>query len=442
LTKDSLAVAIEALSWMAYAGLGERTALFRAAEQIGVDDPNELRQAHKIIMETTRYQNRLEFILTRTLPKARLERTSHGIVSFLKILTYLCYVSGARGRKVSTTVDAARQILGWKDVQPYEKVFASIASATVPADTTNLPEVERASLQTCHPVWFVERLILEFGRDAALRMLHQNLQFLPSYARINSLKIREADYEKMIHELGASAVDAIQGVVKLDSRSQAAVRSRHLSSGEIVIQDFASIVAGLVAAPTPGSTVIDVCAAPGNKTSHLAALMRNDGKIYSIDVSDRRLFHWAKEMRRTGTTAASPIRADARRIPLKVDADVVLVDPPCSNSGVFARNPTAKWRITESRVHEFSISQLAILQAASRHVRLNGSLVYCTCSVLPEENELVIDEFVRGNPGFRLSSQTPFLGSSGLRGFDLCQRFYSHIHFCNGYFIAKFQRTV
>lgn len=303
-----------------------------------------------------------------------------------------------------------------------------------------LPEFERISLETCHPVWFIKRLTHTFGRDAALQMLRRNLEFLPTFARINPLKVHDSDRSRMIQELSDSVFDTIQDVLKL-TKSLAAVRSRYFASGEIVIQDLSSIVAGLAATPTPGSTVLDVCAAPGNKTSHLAALMQNNGSIYSVDVSNRRLSHWTKEMKRTGVRIASPIRSDARRIPLKVAADLVLIDPPCSNSGVFARNPAAKWKITESRVHEFSISQRVILQAGSMHVRPRGSLVYCTCSVLPEENEYVIEEFLRNNQEFRLVPQAPFLGSHGLRGFELCQRFYPHLHSCNGYFIAKLQRT-
>jgi 16S rRNA (cytosine967-C5)-methyltransferase len=426
---------------MAYAGLGERTALFRAAEQFDIKDPNELRQAHRLIMETTRYQNRLEFILTQILSKDRFQRTAHGIASFLKILTYLSCVKRASPQTLLITAEEARQILGWKELQPYERAIASIASATISADTSSLSEYERTSLQTCHPRWFAERLTLEFGRDTALRMLHRNLQPLPTYARINPLKIHENGSQELIRELGGATIDGIQGVAKLNSARQSEVRQRHLVSGQIVIQDLASIVAGFVAAPPPGSRVLDVCAAPGNKTSHLAALMDNVGEIWSIELSNRRLSHWAKEMARTGTTIAESVRADARRIPIMAEVDVALVDPPCSNSGVFARNPVVKWKISENGVREFSIRQLSILQAASKHIRPGGSLVYCTCSVLAEENEFVIQEFLEINPEFRLVPQAPFLGSFGLRGYDLCQRFYPHIHSCNGSFIAKLQKA-
>ena len=169
--------------------------------------------------------------------------------------------------------------------------------------------------------------------------------------------------------------------------------------------------------------------------------MQNQGEVYSIDISSRRLAHWKKEIARCGCEIAKPVRADARRIPLRAEADLVLVDPPCSNTGVFARNPAGKWRLTAAKVNEFALKQYSILAAGSEQVGDKGILVYCTCSILPEENEYVIEAFLRKNPEFRVAPQTPFLGSQGLRGFDACQRFYPHLHECNGYFIAKLQRT-
>jgi 16S rRNA (cytosine967-C5)-methyltransferase len=168
--------------------------------------------------------------------------------------------------------------------------------------------------------------------------------------------------------------------------------------------------------------------------------MQNEGEIYSIDISSKRLGNWKSEMERTGVTIAAPIRADARTMPFKLAADVVLVDPPCSNTGVFGKTPSMKWKVTPSRVRQFASQQYSILQAASQHVDTGGTLVYCTCSVLPEENEMILEEFLRSAPNFRMTAQTPMLGLPGLRGFDQCQRFYPHIHDCNGYFIAKLQR--
>ncbi len=439
LMKNSLAVAIEALSWMAYAGLGERAALFKAADQLGVKLPVELRQAHRVIMETTRFQNRLEYLISQVIPEEEIERAPHGIRSFLRILTYLSYVGGARQGDLEREVGMARQILGWREMHPYEKQIALLAAGRATYKPDALPEFEKLSLETCHPIWFIRRLMSVFGRGFALQMLHRDSQPMPTYVRLNPLKeIGEAQGAGIDEQLGASSVEGIVDVFRLGKKTRP---SGLIESGKVVVQDLASIITGLVASPRPGDTVLDICAAPGNKTTHLAAAMHNQGRIYSIDISHRRLAYWKREMIRCGCEIATPIRADARRIPITVEADVVLVDPPCSNTGVFARNPSGKWKLTRPRVNEYELRQYSILQAASEHVASNGKLVYCTCSILPEENECVIEAFLKKNPDFKVIPQAPFLGSHGLRGFDYCQRFYPPIHECNGYFIAKLQRT-
>jgi 16S rRNA C967 or C1407 C5-methylase (RsmB/RsmF family) len=435
LMKNSLAVAIEALSWMAYAGTGERAALFKAADELEVKEANELRQAYRVIMETTRFQNRLDYLISQVISKDEIERTPHGIRSFLKIIAYLKHVDGTRQSVLERQVELARQILGWKEIRVYEERIALIvAGRRITKDS--LTEFERLSLETCHPVWFVERLVNVFGRSFALRILRRDLFTMPAYVRLNSLK-PVCQAAEIAAEFGGLKVEGVDDVFRLGMKGQP---SQLIKSGGVVVQDLASITAGLVASPKPGQIVIDLCAAPGNKTTHAAAQMQNRGQIYSVDVSARRLAYWKKEMERCGCEIARPIRADARRLPLKTSADVVIVDPPCSNSGVFARSPAGKWKLTPTRVREYGLRQYSIIQNASDYVSPSGTLVYCTCSILPEENECVIEEFLSKNPDFKVARQTPFLGSIGLRGFDLCQRFYPHIHECNGYFIAKLQR--
>jgi 16S rRNA (cytosine967-C5)-methyltransferase len=434
--KNSLGVAIEALSWMAYAGIGERTALFKAADQMEVKEAIELRQAYRLIMETTRFQNRLDYVISQVVSKDEIEKTPHGIRSFLRIIAYLRYVEGRRQNDLERQVELARQILGWKEIRDYEKQIAQIVVGKEVANDA-LSEFEMLSLETCHPVWFAERLVNVFGRSFALRILRRDLQSMPAYVRLNSLKPVSQTVD-IAAELGGLKVEGLDGVFRMEKKGQP---SQLIKSGGVVVQDLASITASLVAYPKPGQVVVDICAAPGNKTTHAAAQMQNRGQIYSIDISSRRLAYWKKEMERCGCEIAEPIRADARRLPLRISADVVIVDPPCSNSGVFARSPAGKWKLTPPRVNEYGLKQYAIIQSASAYVNPSGTLVYCTCSILPEENEFVIEEFLRKNPDFKAVPQRPFLGSAGLRGLDLCQRFYPHIDECNGYFIAKLQRT-
>jgi 16S rRNA (cytosine967-C5)-methyltransferase len=435
---NSLAVAIEALSWMAYAGIGERAALFKAAGQMEVKRADELRQAHRLIMETTRYKNRLDYLISQATSAGETVEIPHGIRNFLRITAYLKYVEGANRSELVRLVTIARQVLGWRELQPFEKQTAEIIGGTASPKPISLLEFERLSLETCHPAWYVERLVTAFGRSFALQILRRDLQPMDTYVRVNSLKASAGSLTAEIGKLGGSTVGGLADVFHLGRKGRP---SRLIGSGEMVIQDLASIVAGYVSSPSPGENVLDLCAAPGNKTTHLAAQMHNEGKICSIDISPRRLSYWKKGMNRCGCQIATPIRADARRIPSNIEADVVLVDPPCSNTGVFARNPGGKWNLTTARVNEFTLRQYSILHAASRHVAQRGRLVYCTCSILPEEDEYVVELFLRTHPEFKLVPQSPFLGSYGLRSLGQCQRFFPHIHECNGYFIAKLKRT-
>jgi len=259
-----------------------------------------------------------------------------------------------------------------------------------------------------------------------------------TFARVNQLKAE--NNTQSVDRLQARKVNNLDEIFTLDRVRKGDNRRELASSGKLVIEDLGSIVAGLVASPKPGQVVLDLCAAPGNKTSHLAAQMHNEGDIYAVELSASRSRQWRKEMVRTGCSIATLIQADAAHPPLRNLVDVVLVDPPCTNSGVFARNPSSKWRITYARLRELVRSQAKILQAASERVVNGGTLVYCTCSILPEEDELIVESFLKKNHAFTLLQQQPFLGSPGFRGLSKCQRFYPHLHDCNGYFIAKMRK--
>jgi 16S rRNA (cytosine967-C5)-methyltransferase len=301
-----------------------------------------------------------------------------------------------------------------------------------------MSEFERVSLETCHLPWYVKRLMVTFGRPFALRILKRDLTTVATFARVNELKAQNgASFSEQLH---SSKVKGVENVYVLEKGGRADARAKLASSGEIAIQDLGSIVAGLVTAPKAGQVILDVCASPGTKTSHLAAQMGNNGKIYSVEISANRSLQWRREMTRTGCTIATLIIADARKLPIRIQTDVVLVDPPCSNTGVFARDPTSKWRLTPARLRELVRAQGEILQEASERLSEGGTLVYCTCSILPEENELVIERFLKKNPRYALTRQEPFLGSPGLRGLSDCQRFFPHLHNCNGYFIAKMRK--
>jgi 16S rRNA (cytosine967-C5)-methyltransferase len=175
-----------------------------------------------------------------------------------------------------------------------------------------------------------------------------------------------------------------------------------LRAGWCAVQDEAAILVGHVLAPEPGETVADVCAAPGTKTTHLAQLMGNRGRILAADRHPGRVERLRVACRRMGATIAEPRVATVEALAREIGSicDRVLVDAPCSNLGVLRRNPDAKWRRQPGDLPALAAAQGAILDAAAALVRPGGVLVYATCSLEPEENEDVVEAFRARWPAF------------------------------------------
>jgi 16S rRNA (cytosine967-C5)-methyltransferase len=189
-------------------------------------------------------------------------------------------------------------------------------------------------------------------------------------------------------------------------------------------------------------TVLETCAAPGIKTGHLAEMMGGEGRIYSMDFSESRLEAWKGEMARLGVGNAIPVLGDAKRrgaFP-DVEADLVLVDPPCTGTGTFGRAPSGKWRITKRSIGRMAGIQGRILNRCAEYVDEGGALVYSTCSVTVEENEWVVENFLGAHPEFKMVDASPRLGLPGLLGQDGAQRLYPHLHGCNGFYVARLER--
>ena len=169
--------------------------------------------------------------------------------------------------------------------------------------------------------------------------------------------------------------------------------------------------------------------------------MHNDGRIASVDFSNRRMKVWKKETARMGTRIADPVIADAcASLPFNLQADLVVLDPPCTSTGVFAKQPSAKWRLRPKSIEKMAAIQWKMINNCAEKVVAGGALTYSTCSITVEENELMIERFLKWHPEFTLAEIEPKMGLPGLRELTRCQRLYPQLHQCNGFFIAKLQK--
>jgi 16S rRNA (cytosine967-C5)-methyltransferase len=438
--REVLALAIEALSWMELRRINGRLALRRTAKQLGISDESVLRQAFRLIMEATRMRNAVDHILAQAMGQEKLEDVSLGVRSFLRIYTFEVRYGEESLREVVEVASLAREILGSRELAPVEEALDLIPHLGTRLD--GLPEDEATALMTFHPAWFVRYCSELLGREEALRLFQ--VPGLPTYIRMNSLKGANEESLEGLRREGVELEEAgLEHAFRVVNRSRPLNLLEAYQEGLFTIQDKASVLAGLVAAPEPGMTVLDVCAAPGAKTSHLAQLMENQGRILSLDYSKRRLETWEREMARLGVENAEPVLGDARKpgaFP-DVEADLVLVDPPCTGTGTFNRVPSGKWRLSRRSIDRMASIQLKILNNSAVHVREGGSLIYCTCSISREENEMVIRGFRSVNPAFYFVEASPRLGIPGLMGQSEAQRLYPHLHECNGFYLARLMKA-
>ncbi|MDI6711324.1 MAG: 16S rRNA (cytosine(967)-C(5))-methyltransferase RsmB [Bacillota bacterium] len=306
--------------------------------------------------------------------------------------------------------------------------------------------VGHISLKYSHPTWIVERWLDEFGIEGTIALCRANNVTPPNTVRTNTLRItREALAERLEAE-GLQVQKtrfAPEGLEIKGFYSLHALPS--FQEGLFQVQDESSMLVAHAVNPVPRSRALDVCSAPGGKTTHLAQLMRDEGTVMALDVHPHKLELIRQNCRRLGVTSVQAVLKDARDIPGAFTewADYVLVDAPCSGLGVLRRRPDARWRKEPAQMAALVRLQDAVLQAAARCVRPGGVLVYSTCSITHEENLGQVQNFLGRHPDFVLEDLGPFL-PGGLAEPALLARghvtMYPHVQGTDGFFIARMRR--
>jgi len=293
-------------------------------------------------------------------------------------------------------------------------------------------KVNDPSLGYSHPAWLVTRWTQFWGSKAATELMAWNNTPSRTFARVNTLKIeagklleqwRQEDVE---YDFVPYAWLPENMVFELKSHPPLS-RLPSFQNGLFYVQDPSTLLAVQELAPQPGESIVDLCAAPGGKLSYIAQLMRNDGTLIACDASPARLRLIQENCTRLGVSCmkiappefnipASTFQVQgsgdsANRLLRAASFDKVLLDAPCSNTGVMRRRVDLRWRIRPEEIERLRTSQLELLNQAAKLLKPGGTLVYSTCSLEPEENLQIIDSFLASSPGFQLDRQqelTPF----------------------------------
>jgi len=299
------------------------------------------------------------------------------------------------------------------------------------------------AVQADLPDWLWQRLCTGYGTDEAMAIARGLLNPAPLDVRVNLAKLSRQDALEQL-ELEAAPTPLSPAGIRLKGKPQI---NRHalFLDGSLEVQDEGSQILAYLLAPRRGEMVADFCAGAGGKTLAISMLMQGTGRVYAMDISEKRLRELAPRAARAGISNVHPIvlsgEGDVRAKRLSGKLDRVLVDAPCSGFGTLRRNPDLKWRHGESAVAELAAKQARILKAAARLLKPGGRLVYATCSILSEENEAVADAFAAEHADFKPLSCTDLLATQRIAlatGERL--RLSPHRHGTDGFFAAAFQR--
>jgi 16S rRNA (cytosine967-C5)-methyltransferase len=393
-----------------------------------------------------RYRNRLDYALAKfsRLPPKRL---SPDLLDFLRLGIYqLLETRIPPHAAVGETVRAAEKHL---DEGKRGYLNAVLRRASRESEEIHWPRREgslRAYLEVTlsHPLWLVDYLLARYPPREAEEICAASNRLPPLTVRINPRKTTREDLARLAREAGGEARPSqlLEEGLTFVRLPWDALRG-FLEKGLCVVQDEASILVSRLLAPRPGRLVIDACAAPGTKTTHLAVLGGKGCRVVAVDASPARMEALRKLVERWSLENVVLRTGDARRLAdlVEIPADAVLVDAPCSDLGTLRRRPELKWRRKPENLKSVSRLQRELLEGAAGALRPGGTLVYSVCTFTEEETVQVVESFLRDHPEFVTDNLEPMLPAAlAGEGRGGMLQLMPHRHGTDGMFMARLRR--
>ncbi len=296
--------------------------------------------------------------------------------------------------------------------------------------------VQYLSVVLSHPHWMVKRWVARFGPEETEKLLTVNNERPLLSLRINKLKVepglflRQLDAQQISYQ-GSNHIDYFVKVKSFPRIGQ----NEMFRSGLFTIQDESAAFPCLLLAPKPGERVLDLCAAPGGKTTHLAEIMKNEGEVLAIDKYNVKLNFIRAACDRLGLKNVTCVVGDASTFDHE-PVDRIMLDVPCSGLGVLAKKPDLKWKRDIADIIKLSKIQRELLENAARLLKPGGVLVYSTCTTEPEENQEIVRHFLATHPEFVLDHAGQYVSKDVVTPEGFVETF-PHRHGMDGSFAAR-----
>lgn len=361
----------------------------------------EKRLATELVYGTLRWQQTLDTILVPRV-KQNYQKLDPWVRCLLRLGSYqLLFLARIPASAVCNESTALAHAYGHQGTSKLvNAVLRGISrDLAMPADSSLKPNLDfSVDAGRSHPAWLVDRWKRRFGETSAARICAHNNTPAPLWLRTNTLKVTANEFcEHLADRNFAVARSVLVEEAVLLSRSENPQQLPGYALGWFSVQDVGAMLAAHILAPVSEELVIDACAGLGGKTIHLAQLMKNRGQLLAVDIHQHKIHMLELAAARMGVSCIKTITGDARELPALIGspADKILLDVPCSGTGVLRRRPEIRWRQTETAMLSMQALQSSLLNAALASLKPGGVLVYCTCSLEFEENEAIIDPFIK-----------------------------------------------
>lgn len=399
----------------------------------------------ELVYGTLQRRMTLDFYLQPFLKKAR--KLESWVRQLLRLTVYqMVYLDKIPDRAaIYEAVEMAKR-RGHKGISSMVNgVLRSIQREGVPSLEDISDPVERLSISTSHPSWLVQRWVNQLGYERAKEMCEMNLTAPLQTARINTTKTNRKACMEMLQEEGyqVEASSVIPEAIRCLKGNLA--NSQAFKGGLLTIQDESSMIVAYALGVQQDEEILDACAAPGGKTTHIAEKLNQTGKVFSLDLHDHKVKLIAQNASRLQLTNIETKALDSRKVQehFKEESfDRILLDAPCSGFGVMRRKPDMKYTKKETDVDQLQEIQLQLLKSVTPLLKKGGILVYSTCTVDETENGAVVEKF--------LGENKEFIGDIGLKGRlpetiqPLCDEFTLQIlpqdFGSDGFYIAALRR--
>lgn len=395
----------------------------------------------ELVYGTIKMRGRLDYVLSKGASRS-LDELTAWIRNILRLGLYQAlYLRVPAAAAVNESVELAKRF-GHAGTVGF--VNGVLRGALRKYNTLEWPDKEEdpasyLSVYFSHPKWIVEMWLTDFGWDETVQLCQANNATAPTTIRTNTLRTTRDELAEVLSKSGITAASTALAPEGINISHYGSIsRIPYFKAGWFQVQDESSMLVSHLVEPRPGERVLDMCAAPGGKSTHMAALMGNGGEILAVDLHRHKLDMLECSARRLGITCIRTWACDVRDLPKEHDGayDAVLLDAPCSGLGVLRRKPDLRWRKEIAAVSALGQMQRELLDRAARLVKPGGRLVYSTCTLTQAENEENVRWFTGKYQNFAIKRPSNFLAN--LASSEGWVKLLPHVTNTDGFFMVQF----